>query len=420
MASGKRTTRRVTPRQQPSTLDSVTITSFVSHPEVTEARPSALSSNSSQGASDMPLENDDHATSLLGMFAPIADVDNAPSQRAYASLSRTGVTAPIQHPSAHTALIAEGAGLLDLLIHFDTDTDDLSMQRIAGEEGMTRRAFVTEIVWKAVGSFLEDLRATDSLSNLNAASRLLLERTARPLVMPVSATDLSAAFSGECLRWETIALYCAELGLVLGDTHSSNPYPKTATTVDRKAMMQKAFSFCMQCESLCERLGQANDITLWQLEKAIALSTWCFGDDSYLTWQLTGKVAGVVYALGWHNGIKDDDTVPLYLRETRKRTLCEAYATDIEIATFVGRPPRLNRRYLVLNLPSDVSNSVTLGPTNALEAAIATLGRDGWDRDNAVHPASFARLHCLLNGFREETLELTLGPAPSDLISQAQ
>lgn len=128
MANTKRPPRRAKPQEQSLTMDLVTFTTSSSTPE--KPVQSAVTSPASIHSFAMPLANLDHATSLLGMFAPVVDVEHAPSQRAYASLSRTGVTTPIQHPSTNTALIAEGAGLLDLIIHFAANTDELSMQRI--------------------------------------------------------------------------------------------------------------------------------------------------------------------------------------------------------------------------------------------------------------------------------------------------
>jgi hypothetical protein len=363
-----------------------------------------------------PLTELDQATGLLGMFAAIADADGASVNSICSSLWKGGVTVPAQLQSITTAHIAEGAALLDLLLQWCPDLDVAVDRRHIGAAGECRANMPT-IVTTAVHRSLRAMKGS-SQADLYAISRAIFDRTSLPLELPAAATNkaIEKALTGDGLRWESVGLYCAQIGLLFGERVES--YPNES---NRNVLMQRAFLAFLQCESLCNRLGQVNDLTLWSIESAITLATWCFGDNALSVWQLVGKISEIVYALGYHTGIRDDPKVPRYLRELRKRALWEGYGTDVELSTFVGRPPRLSRRYLAMTLPLDLPDSLIVGPSDALEAAVLTLDERGW-RGIEIAPCqtTYVRVRCFLNTCREDTLELILGPEHSDSILQAQ
>jgi hypothetical protein len=185
--------------------------------------------------------------------------------------------------------------------------------------------------------------------------------------------------------------------------------------------MERALDASLQCYRICERMGQINDLTVWLLDLAIMLTTWCYGDDSYQAWRLMGDLASVVVALGYHGSTNQEDSqVPLYLQQLRKRALAEAHELDKGLATFVGRPPHLSRHYVGLGLPLDLSASALMNTPAALEEAMAKLDSNGWNTEGLVHPTTRIRAVAMLIGIREEALELSLGPRDRDVNGRSQ
>jgi len=167
-------------------------------------------------------------------------------------------------------------------------------------------------------------------------------------------------------------------------------------------------------------MGQINELTLLLLNSAGVLATWCYGDDSFKAWRLMGDLSTVVLALGFHRGSHDDPTVPAYLIELRNRAVAVAYELDKSLATFVGRPPRLQRRYCTLEMPLDLDDAVITGSSEAFEAAKARLDSSGWSWEGVMHPISRIRASFMLNLIREEILEMSLGLPSANLGHEAR
>jgi hypothetical protein len=133
-----------------------------------------------------------------------------------------------------------------------------------------------------------------------------------------------------------------------------------------------------------------------------------------------GDLSSAIVALGFHKGLKHGESGPPYLVELRKRVIALAHERDKELATFVGRPPHLSRRYCTVDLPLDIPDSAILGPVENFEAARARLSENGWSEDVMAHPAARLRAILLLSIIREEVLELSLGPPKPNMTQQAR
>ena len=190
--------------------------------------------------------------------------------------------------------------------------------------------------------------------------------------------------------------------------------------LDRQKIMLMAFDACMQTRAFCDQVEQINDLILWLLTSVYTLATWCFGDDSSRAWCLMGDIASAIAALGFHKGVEGGESGSPYLVELRKRVMALAHERDKELATFVGRPPHLSRRYYIVDLPLDLPDSVIIGPVEHLKAAKTKLDENGWSRDVMIHPVSRLRAILLLSVIREEVLELSLGPPLPDTAQQAR
>ncbi|KAJ5106665.1 hypothetical protein N7456_003340 [Penicillium angulare] len=398
------------------------------------------------GADDSPASGYNRGTGLSTMENLLVpshyNDDDGPLHRLSPRLTRTGISAPARSYPVTPVLIAKGVEVLQFFLDVDLSPNGLREsleQEVSPWGGPLARA-----AWRAAQHTLRNLNAGSSVDRLTNIALALFEQTAQPLYLPESAANnaLVDALSGERLRWETIGLCCAHVGhcsskgilrLRTEQATGSNPYPGSAhddrlhMDMDGRAnTMLKALDASTQCRTFCAEIEQVNDLVLWLLLLTSSFSTMCCGDDSSRSWWLMGDLASAITAMGLYRGFDYTESanfqVPLYILELRKRAVSLAHELDKGLATFVGRPPRLHRRYFVIDLPLDMSDDIVMGPVEEFEAAKAeSLDENGWNRHEVlVHTASRHRSLWLLSVIREEVLELLLGPPVPESISQAR
>ena len=95
--------------------------------------------------------------------------------------------------------------------------------------------------------------------------------------------------------------------------------------------------------------------------------------------------------------------------ELRRRLFVAAFGADKQLATFMGRPPALSRRYCTCKLPLDLSDHELMATGDELSAAVAKLDADGWNQSNKAYPATYLRAWMVMTQIRDEILELSLG-----------
>ncbi|KAL7929788.1 hypothetical protein V8C35DRAFT_314797 [Trichoderma chlorosporum] len=386
---------------------------------------SSSSLPSSSSVSSIPARFD-LATGLVTMQTSVltpTEADQTASSRQYTSLTRTGVSHLQQPFYANSLLVKEGENLLQLLLDHYSHPDleelvhnwytDLGDSPVGGP--------LAKVAWRAIQSNLQSLHSGRSLNRLYAISRDIFDRTSRPLCMPMTAENGALEKELGAMRWETVGIYFALLGMVIASAKNlSTGFSGGQWFRNCKATSSDAFDACLRCEALCNRVGQMNDLSVWLAVLATTLSTWCFGDDSCQAWRLMGNLSSTIFALNYHRGFQDDKSTPPYLIELRKRAIALSHELDKSLATFVGRPPRLNRSYCTIELPLDLPDSTIVGSAEVLELQKSRLDGNGWNKDMTVHPASRQRAIVWLSSIREEILELSLGTVTQNLVHEAQ
>lgn len=89
-----------------------------------------------------------------------------------------------------------------------------------------------------------------------------------------------------------------------------------------------------------------------------------FSRTGYHSWKKLGDVISSIYALGHHQQADHDDTnTPLFLLDLRRQTFAIAYSADKNVSLFLGRPPRLHRKYCNFVLPG--SNGWVVGSSTS-------------------------------------------------------
>ncbi|KAF3055355.1 hypothetical protein CFAM422_013166 [Trichoderma lentiforme] len=400
-----------------------TLTEVSSLTALSSSSSSLLPTSSSVTSISAPF---DLATGLVTMQTSVlspTEAGRTTSSRQYPSLTRTGVSHLQQPFHVNSSLVREGENILQLLLEHYSHPDleelvdnwytDLGDSPVGGP--------LAKAAWSAIQSNLQNLHSSRLLNRLQATSRDIFEHTSRPLNMPMTAADGALEKELCAIRWETVGMYFALIGMVIASAKNlSTSFSGRQWFGDRKATSSDAFDACIRCEALCNRVGQMNDLSVWLAILATTLSTWCYGDDSCQAWRLMGNLSSTIFALNYHKGFQDDMNTPTYLVELRKRAMALSHELDKSLATFVGRPPRLNKSYCTVQLPLDLSDSVIVGPTELLALQISRLDGDGWNKDMSVHPASRQRAIVWLSSIREEILELSLGTVTQDLVHEAQ
>ncbi|GAB1199732.1 hypothetical protein APSETT444_009089 [Aspergillus pseudonomiae] len=95
---------------------------------------------------------------------------------------------------------------------------------------------------------------------------------------------------------------------------------------------------------------------------------------------------------------------------TRKRVFTASYRTDKNLATFLGRPPRLSYHYCDVELPLDLDDHSLILDHLSLDKAVRQLTSDGWGGfSGGLRPATVIRLRYMIARLREQVMELSLG-----------
>lgn len=346
------------------------------------------------------------------------------SKRTYTAITRTGIASPAF--TATPTLLAQGIELLETLRDSPVALTRVTELWYAYYGDDACQGALVKASWQAVETgLLSRIRADSSPTAISNLCDEVFKRTSQPLRWPISPADgqLVQSFSAEGVRWETLGIYYALIGAVIGQMKEgadSIVFAAEKWGPDLKCAMERMLDSCLQCYSICERMGQINDLTMSLLILAAMLTTWCYGDDSYQAWRLMGDLASVTVALGYHGAVHDETQGPLYLQQFRKRAMATAHELDKGQATFVGRPPRLSRHYAGLGLPLDLPDAALLGTPEALAAASSKLDGDGWNTEGLVHAATRIRAVYVLLEIREEALEISLGPRINDITWRAR
>lgn len=96
--------------------------------------------------------------------------------------------------------------------------------------------------------------------------------------------------------------------------------------------------------------------------------------------------------------------------EFRRRLFCYVFITDKQLATFMGRPPALSRRYITCQIPLDLSDDDIMAEGEELETIKGKLDLNGWSTSGKIYPSSVCRAWMPMGLIRDEILELSLGP----------
>lgn len=273
-------------------------------------------------------------------------------------------------------------------------------------------------IWSTWGKTLRDQnpkelrRMSEKIwqNTLNPVSRLLNRHT--------SPREFCAAVSGENLRWEVVGMIVTLVALLCQSLSDADPIfcAKDGPLEDRAALILRTHNASEILIGFCEDFAIVNDLYLWFLYENTGLYCSLRTRGSFENWKRSGSLATAMIFFNLHQEIKVDDDTPFFISEIRKRLFVCAYENDKYSAIYNGRPPRLTRRYCMLQAPLDLSDEQLMSEGLELELALQSLDDQGWNSEARVRRGTFARLFVPNSLLAEEILEISLGNQPQEEI----
>ncbi|KAJ5582467.1 hypothetical protein N7535_001087 [Penicillium sp. DV-2018c] len=222
-------------------------------------------------------------------------------------------------------------------------------------------------------------------------ARRLMQNSAQPLQFN-DTTDLaefSAQFLDHNARWETLGIFFAAVSRATIDIAF---FPSLYTTE------QEQYTLRRLCTKLCDfaleislSLDCLNDLQLIMQYENFIVHSYVDGDQSYHSWRKLGDAISSTFALGYHENIETKPNIPPCLKELRKTAFARIYSADKNIAIFLGRPPRMNKRFCHFQIPSCHN---------------AQQGSTAWTSDAEAGYRADTRWSALCASLKEEIWEL--------------
>ncbi|KAM5349440.1 hypothetical protein ACJ41O_005945 [Fusarium nematophilum] len=274
--------------------------------------------------------------------------------------------------------------------------------------------------WRATGANLAlaepmvDLcrHALDDLHSLSTRSgtdqyvtyaRMLLRNSSRPLAiqLPLTLEEFCSQSLGSHTRLEILGLLICAVIRATSEVHTFPSLYLDGTR--RQELMTLAVKLTDVAVEAILSLDMLNDLQLiFQYENFISHS-YVFGVQSYHSYRKLGDVITSIVTLGYHEKLGAASASPLFLVDMRRTALARAYSADKNWAIFLGRPPRLGKKFCHLNAALRQSISVD-------EEAHSPLAHQGntlyWSTDSKLSIWAETRWTAACASLKEEILEM--------------
>ena len=140
----------------------------------------------------------------------------------------------------------------------------------------------------------------------------------------------------------------------------------------------------------------------------------------FLAYRRLGDLCSTVFAMGLHQALPFKEDIPSFIIELRRRAFAAAYVADKAISTFLGRPPRISKKFSVCELPLDLSDEDLWLDGQQLQRAAERLDGRGWNVDRLLHQSTLTRVRALIAAIRDEVLEISLCTSVNDIGEQVR
>ncbi|OGM40976.1 fungal specific transcription factor [Aspergillus bombycis] len=220
-------------------------------------------------------------------------------------------------------------------------------------------------------------------------------------------------FTGANLRWEFVGLIFALAGLGASISSSSPLFSLNGKDeISSEAFAMEMAAASLACIEICRQYDNVNDLVVWLHYTYFVLGSNIDGETNHHIYAQFGDLISCIHAMGLHRPHPPDSSIPFFLSQTRKRVFAASYRTDKNLATFLGRPPRLPYHYCDVELPLDLDDHSLILDRLSLDKAVRQLTPDGWGAfSGGLRPATVIRLRYMIARLREQVMELSLGRA---------
>jgi hypothetical protein len=254
-----------------------------------------------------------------------------------------------------------------------------------------------------------------------AAADMLHANTQTPMKMPkdVRYRDFVGYYTGGNIRWEAVGVFLLACGFSLNVLSCDEEELDFIghLEIDKQRLMHRLLEASDTCVSFCDQALHNTDLSFWLMIENATYASQVLGDAHYTVWRKFGDLSTVIFARGLH-AVRENPSDSFWLKEMRRRGVAYAYSLDKTISTFVGRPPRISKRYCSVQVPLDLEHDELALEGDELAEACAKLDSAGWNtrpRSSRDRVCSYHRLWIRAALLREDVLELCLGPPQENL-----
>ncbi|KAJ5329481.1 Transcription factor [Penicillium brevicompactum] len=234
-----------------------------------------------------------------------------------------------------------------------------------------------------------------------AYAQRLTQNSRAPLEIRTTTniSDFSAQFLDQNFRWESLGIFlCA----VSRATIAIPFFPPLFKTEKDQFMLRKlSTSLSDLALDIALSLDCLNDIQLVLQYENFIIHTHVDGDQSFHSWSRLGNVVSSMFALGYHENVeKSKPPIPNFLAELRKAAWAITYSADKNVAIFLGRPPRMSKRFCHFQIPLNPPNAELGSAANAWDRTTR------WQEDTPFCYRAGIRWAALCSALKEDILEL--------------
>ncbi|CRG89170.1 Pre-mRNA-splicing helicase BRR2 [Talaromyces islandicus] len=245
-------------------------------------------------------------------------------------------------------------------------------------------------------------QSQDRQASLFTLSQRLFEKANQCVEIHSGMTleEFAAQYTGLNLRWETTSI--ASTGIRV-------PHPACKTEEERQSLRTNLVHLTNKCVGFCDSLDTLNDITMIFIYESFLLASIFYGDQSFKAWRRLNHASSALFADGLHETVKEKEYLPFFLTQLRQQIFARIYGSDISFAVFLGRPPRVSKRFCYTSMPLDVEEDTYSLVGEALCRELGHLDRNGWNTLGEIRKSAVVRWSMITSMIREDALETLLG-----------
>uniref|UniRef100_A0A093XMK4 Uncharacterized protein YbbC n=2 Tax=Talaromyces marneffei PM1 TaxID=1077442 RepID=A0A093XMK4_TALMA len=312
-------------------------------------------------------------------------------------------------------MVEEGVQLLETFLDYLADDAFRQLFSEAKGNGLQTHlgTFLLFPFFESLANEIDIIRQSeDRQSSLFALSQRLFEKANQPVEIHSAMTleEFAAQYTGLNLRWETVGLIITLAGIA--STEIRVPHPACKTEEERQLLRTNLVHLTNKCVGFCDSLDTLNDITMIFIYESFLLASIFYGDQSTRTNDPTQQLSSVdnaLFADGLHETAKEKEYLPFFLTQLRQQIFARIYGSDISFAVFLGRPPRVSKRFCYTSMPLDIEEDTYSLVGEALDQELAHLDRNGWNALGQIRKSAVIRWTMITSMIREDALETLLG-----------